>query len=402
MGGKRYTGVEARGGTVRITFHLNGQRRRETLRIPPTDKNLKYASLKRQQILYEIETGRFDYAAHFPESPYAALGGRKQYRVKEAVETWMKTRVITPSTLRGYNTQIRTNILPQLGDRDCSSILASELEVWRAELAATKAPKTVNNAMLILRGAFDLAHADGMIDRNPAARLTNVKNSRRSHADPFTLEEIGKLLAKCHEPSLANIIDFWWTTGLRPGELIALSWEDIGQHQLHIRRAITLKEETDGKNHGERFVEIGEYTHRVLNRQKAITKLSEHGRVFINDNTGQPMLEDQIIYRKFKDLCRRAEVRYRKPYQLRHTYASLALSACEPPLFVAKQLGHTSLQMLERHYAKWMAEARSSGWKSFDDVTAAAWGIFGANQVTDSPIRVTSGAVARPQLKRAK
>lgn len=58
-------------------------------------------------------------------------------------------------------------------------------------------------------------------------------------------------------------------------------------------------------------------------------------------------------------------MRARPPKQLRHTYASMTLSAGEPALFVMNQLGHSSLVMLERHYAKWMPRANETAGKGF-------------------------------------
>lgn len=54
---------------------------------------------------------------------------------------------------------------------------------------------------------------------------------------------------------------------------------------------------------------------------------------------------------------KKAGVRYRRPYQTRHTYASMMLSAGEHPMWVAKQLGHTDWTMIARVYGRWMPSA---------------------------------------------
>lgn len=51
---------------------------------------------------------------------------------------------------------------------------------------------------------------------------------------------------------------------------------------------------------------------------------------------------------------KKAGVRYRRPYQTRHTYASMMLSAGEHPMWVAKQMGHTDWLMIGRVYGRWM------------------------------------------------
>jgi integrase len=54
---------------------------------------------------------------------------------------------------------------------------------------------------------------------------------------------------------------------------------------------------------------------------------------------------------------KKAGVRYRRPYQTRHTYASMMLSAGEHPMWVAKQMGHSDWTMIARVYGRWMPAA---------------------------------------------
>ena len=54
---------------------------------------------------------------------------------------------------------------------------------------------------------------------------------------------------------------------------------------------------------------------------------------------------------------KKAGVRYRRPYQTRHTYASMMLSAGEHPIWVAKQMGHSDWTMIAQDYGKWMPAA---------------------------------------------
>lgn len=52
---------------------------------------------------------------------------------------------------------------------------------------------------------------------------------------------------------------------------------------------------------------------------------------------------------------KRAKVRYRSPYQARHTYASSMLTAGQNPWYVAQQLGHVDVEMVFRVYGKFIA-----------------------------------------------
>ena len=368
---KQERGVEPRGNSIRITFHFAGERRRETLKIPPTAPNLRYAELKRNQILYEIEIGSFVYGDHFPNSKSADLGRRRtNLTVSQGVANWLATRKLTPSTKRGYEMSIRNYITPAFGSRVMRSLLPSELEMKRAAWAEQLAPKTVNNALIPLRGAFDLAHADGILKTNPAVRLKNVKVSRVSQADPFSPAEL-KAILEAMEPQARNFFEFWSLTGLRTGEIIAIEWRDVDwqQSRLQVRRSITMREVSDTKTHRERFVDLVPHAIEVLNRQRAYTALANK-EIFHNPFTLAPWSQDKIVGNAWSRYCTRAKVRHRPPIQLRHTYASLALSAGEAPMYVAKQLGHTTLQMLDRHYGRWMRSAATDAGAKFGAAAA--------------------------------
>ncbi len=364
------TGIAVRGESIRLTFHYLGERRRETVRLKPTAQNLRYAELKRNQILYEIEIGSFNYGDHFPESRNKDLGRRRtNLTLKQGVENWLATRVLAKSTRRGYDMSIRNYIVPKLGSRPMRGILPSELELMRAELASEHAAKTVNNALIPIRGAFEIAHADGVITTNPAIRLKNIKASRISKADPFSPAELAKLLGKAHENE-RNVYEFWALTGLRTGEIISVDWRDVDweQSRIHIRRSVVLMEQKDPKTVRERFVHMDPAAIQCLKRQQPSTQLQPGGRIFVNPATNAPWDNDRVIALRWERLCKRAQVRHRPPGQLRHTYASLALSAGEAPYFVAAQLGHTSLQMLDRHYGKWMQSANPKAGENFAEV----------------------------------
>lgn len=369
MGGER-RGVEARAGSIRIVFTYRGQRCRETIKIPPTPKNLEYAERKRAQILYEIEIGSFDYGHHFPTSSRAKLGRqRSELTVAKAFDLWMKTRVITATTRKRDQRCYMGLIDSAIGSRTIRSILPSELQQLRGDLAKTRRPKTVNNALIIIRGAFTTAHDDGIINSNPAARLVNIRNPRRSDVDPFTPEELTALGAVLDGQD-ANMFETWWTTGMRGGELFGLDWADIDWRRLviHVRGATVEGKAVETKTKDERFVHLAPRAVTALKRQRAFTELAG-GKIFHNPETGAAWAHAVSWYGHWKAACKRAKVRFRPPKQLRHTYASMALSAGEPALFVMNQLGHRSLTMLERHYAQWMPKANTDAGIGFDRVS---------------------------------
>ena len=97
---------------------------------------------------------------------------------------------------------------------------------------------------------------------------------------------------------------------------------------------------------------------KALGRQKQITFFLKGGHIFRDPRTNEPWAGDEGIRQgPWKFALRKAGVRYRRPYQTRHTYASMMLTAGEPLGWVAGQMGHSDLNMLGRVYARWIKSA---------------------------------------------
>ena len=183
-----------------------------------------------------------------------------------------------------------------------------------------------------------------------------VKNLRepKGEVDPFTLEEAERLIdtATGQDRAIITVLIF---CGLRPNEAFALRWEDVDfdREQLRIRRSIHrfagigLPKTASS----EREVDMLALVVDELQEQRARTQL-RGDLVFLNE-TGGPIDLTNFRDRNWKRILVKAALRHRTVYQCRHTYAALQLSRGENPQYVAHQMGHTNLEMIIRHYARW-------------------------------------------------
>ena len=97
----------------------------------------------------------------------------------------------------------------------------------------------------------------------------------------------------------------------------------------------------------------------ALEDQKQHTFMKPHGRVFENPNTLEPWNGDKCIRDgHWRTALKKAKVRYRTPYQMRHTYASMMLSADEPLAWVSHQIGHSDVTITARVYATYIKDSR--------------------------------------------
>jgi len=349
----RGPGVRAASETsIQIDFRYKGVRCRERIALPPTPANLKYAKRLKATIEHEIATGTFEYSKHFPESP-RARGIRKGTPLRTALLSYCESleTELQPETVEEY-THDAEIIASGLGkDKTLGELGRQDIRLWVSKLELSK--KRIDNLLIPLRGTFARALEDSEIQTNPLEgfRVRRTEQPRET-IDPFTPQELAALSAA----ELGDVWVAWAWTGLRSGELIGLECGDVDVEgaRMHVRRAVRVgREKAPKTKSGERTVQL---LPAALAAIQNIKGTREAGPVFLNPNTGERWHEDRALARAFRRACTQAKVRYRYPYQLRHTYASMALSSGENPAWAAKQMGHNDLQMFFRVYAKWIAE----------------------------------------------
>jgi integrase len=121
--------------------------------------------------------------------------------------------------------------MPRFAARQISLIVYSQLRCAVNEIT-WPTNKTRNNALIPLRGIFGMALEDGIIERDPTAKLKNPKH-QKPPVDPFSREEAETILSKLYEQFRdlkvvhAAYFEFAFFTGMRPSEILALRWSDI-------------------------------------------------------------------------------------------------------------------------------------------------------------------------------
>jgi integrase len=87
---------------------------------------------------------------------------------------------------------------------------------------------------------------------------------------------------------------------------------------------------------------------------------------------GQPIDNSNFVDRVWKPLLRHLGLTYRRPYNMRHTCATLWLAAGEAPEWIARQLGHTTTEMLFRTYSRYVPNLVRRDGTAFDRMIAGA------------------------------
>ena len=357
---------------IRLAFSFRGVQCRETIDLPPTKSNLAYAARLRAEILGKIERGTFRYDEHFPGSPRCAVFGHtrasnREVTIRELLEAYRGRAEVNlqPSTFTGYRKAIDNVLVPRFGHLQVEALNAGVLREWIALQAVTR--KRMSNLLLPLRNALAEAVADEIIDHNPIERLQLGRilprdTQQTEYApDPFTVPELVALL-QVLDSGERNAFQAWAFTGVRTSELIALRWDrvDLAAGTMRIDMAVVEGEEKTTKTKaGIRVVPLLAAAAQALEAQRELTQLAG-GRVFLNPRT-KTEWTDQALLRVWQRACKLAKVRYRNPYQLRHTFASQLLSQGENAALISKLLGHKTTEMVIRNYGRWVDQGAALG-----------------------------------------
>lgn len=387
MGGaKHYDGVRSRSAkSIEIDFIFRGQRCRETFKVAPTPANLKKVAQHRATILDAISRNVFDYNVTFPNSKNRfKFSDRPQSAgllVETYLETWIagKKRQLKSSSWDGYNKIITMLNKTSLVRLELTALRRTHVRDWCKD--QTTGNKWLANVQSVLRTALQDAFDDDLIETNPLHgwKYENIDAIKaQDDVDPFTTIEREAILSACAEPQYKNLFEFAFWTGLRTSELVALTWDDIdflgGEVRINKAKTQAASEaESPKTKKSVRDVKLLAPAMAALKRQKEITFL-RGGVVFRDPRTDEPWLGDEAIRQgPWKTAVKKSGVRYRRPYQTRHTYASMMLTAGEPLGWVAAQMGHTDLSMLARIYARWIKSATPDvGNKAVEMFSAAA------------------------------
>lgn len=361
--GKKRTGVRAASNSsIRVTFTYQGECCRELIPASPTQSNLdEILKWRNEKLLPAIRSGFFDYASWFPESPKRhKFQATPSIRFGAYLKEWFddhKTKY-KASTLRANQLIIDNQLIPAFGKYPIAELKYIDIKKWFKKQKITQ--KTLNNKIALLNQALDEAVDDELIPVNPlyGKKLKGQNTvSRKIDIDPFSTKEVAEILNHCSGQQ-HNLIHFAFSTGLRTSEFIAVTWNDIDwiNNKINVNKARTADDRIISYTKtvaSYRWVTLTTDVLKTLKDQKQYTYL-EGNEIFHNPRTNKPWTGDKPIRNQWTTILKRAGVRYRYPYQTRHTFATLAATAGENIGWISKQMGHTNAGFTYKTYAGWI------------------------------------------------
>ena len=345
-------------------------------------------------------------------NPESSLADYVEYWLAVAVEPRLR-----PKTSHDYRGHLSRYALPLIGEARLRDLHPRDLQsVYAGLLRKQLAPRTIRYTHSILHAALEQARKWKLISENPAAGLSLPRKERRAF-EVFTPDEARRFVAAAWlEPNgLALLVAI--ATGLRPSEYLALRQRDFDRDRKTFTVDHTIERVPGGRVEGStrgqwktddtkrprsrRIVALpASVSARVadlVDRQaslfdkRALEETQIDGLIF-RTQRGKPIHERNLVQRVFKPLLRRAGLPDLRLYDLRHSFATLALRAGTSARLVSEQLGHASVAFTLDTYGHVLEEPRSEAAEGSSDL------IFDEGRVAD---RISSEPGRKPIVGEA-
>lgn len=254
---------------------------------------------------------------------------------------------IAPKTRAGYESLLRSRVLPAFEDAELRRISTSAVRAWVANMAEEGLSSArIRQALQVLRASLEVATDDGLIARNPAAKVKTppVRKRRQLFLTAF---ELGRLADEAGE--YGPLVWFLGWSGLRWGEAVALrvGRVDAGARRVRVEESAT---EVGGrlvfgptKTHETRVVIVPRF---VMDRLQSLLEGKGSDDLVFTAPGGGPLRHSNFTRRVWRPaVAASGAPEDLVVHDLRDTAASLAISAGASIKAVQRMLGHASAAM---------------------------------------------------------
>lgn len=285
------------------------------------------------------------------------------------LEEWLAIYVkplMKERTYEKYRRIADRQIIPALGHYEMDALNGILLQKFVVGLSGCGyAPNTVNGVVGVLNNSLRRAESCKVIPLSPSERLVRPK-AKEKRVECFSVAEQRRMETYIRErkkPKLFGIILCLYT-GLRIGELMALTWDDVDLEKGMISvtkschdgssggryKRVTEEPKTENST---RMIPIARQLIRELKRLK-----KELGGTYVVTN-GKKELSVRSYQRTFELLLKRLEIPHRGFHALRHTFATRALECGMDVKTLSELLGHKNPAVTLKRYVHSMVEHKT-------------------------------------------
>lgn len=366
-------------GTIRKRSNNSYEARVTVGRDPKTGKQIqksiygkskKEVRQKMQQLIIDVDSGNYRIPSNMTVQDW----------MKEWLEVFCRNKV-KQYTYTSYDTIIRTHINPRIGEVKLTDLKGIAIQrMYNDLIEVGSAPKTIKNIAAVMHKAFKMAVKQELISTNPCDNA-EIPSAPRKEIKPLTDSEIPTFLAAIQSHLMENAFALCLFAGLREGECLGLSWDQIDFDKGIITVSQQLqREKIKG---GKYFIAQSTKSNKprpVMPPPIAFDYLkSERKRQLANqlaagerwDNPDNLVFTNPIgghlaistFYKQFKKVAASIGRPDARPHDLRHTAATIAVASGSDIKSVQSFLGHATASFTLNVYThtseKMMADTAS-------------------------------------------
>ena len=308
------------------------------------------------------------------EADTRTLVGSSKETLTDYLKRWLDGKVdIRPQTRYDYAVRINADVVSAIGHlklHEISPLIVNELYA-KLSRERGQAPRTVRYTHSILHHAFEQAVDWGLLGRNPTSRATLPRKVKR-RATVLTGEQIAKLLEAAQGDSLCALWSLLLTSGLRPGEALALKWSDLRDGAVTVQRTL-VRNGRGGYMILEGEAKTAESIRTVTLPPTTLQALERHKRLQANQimALGPRYQRNDLIFasgigtpfdlgsvrNRWKRLIAKTGLPPVRLYDTRHSHATALLTKGVNLAWVSERLGHTDVKITKEVYAHVLPEA---------------------------------------------
>lgn len=368
------------------------------------------------QLEREIAAGTFSYSKYFPTSQRAKLfeasaiqiapptqdelarASAHDYRISPPANSAPLLLITTPlftefsdqwyterevdwkrSNRQKVTDILHKHLVPRFRGRRVGDITKTDILNFRTHLAKDYregkglSPARINQILNILRQILE--EAADRFDFSTPFRGIKPLRVPRTQVDPFSFKEV-KQFFDALPANYRNYFTIAFFTGMRTSELIGLKWRYVNfeRNEIEIRETLVQGHPDTPKCEGsERVIDMSTIIAQALRDQHKIT--GDDSEYVFCGRDGQPLNYRNLANRVWYPTLAKAGLRRRRPYQTRHTAATLWLASGESPEWIARQMGHTTTKMLFTVYSRYVPNLTRQDGSAMEHLLCTQFGV---------------------------
>ena len=296
--------------------------------------------------------------------------------ISQFATSYMKTvgkHTLRQKTIEGYSSLIRVHIIPSIGKVRLSELRPDHLQtLYSQKLESGLSRRTVHFIPSIIHKFLDQALKWGLVVRN-VADLVDAPTPQRRNLTVWNKEEVNRFLdyTEVHDPRFYPAFLLCIYGGFREGEVLGIHRSDVNLDRGTVtvnhaaqyllgKGVIITQPKTDRSR---RSVKIPKSTLIVLKGH--MEGLKENQRLLFTTDSGKP-INPRFLIKHFKDDLRGAGLPEIRLHDLRHTSATLLLSANVHPKVVQERLGHSTITLTLDTYSSVLPDIQDEAAEKLD------------------------------------